>query len=122
TVPVTLNVTAAPTLSSTTPPLSFNFQVGGIPPGSQSVNVTASAGAAIPFSASASGGAWLSVGSGGTTPGSVSVSASAGSLAAGTYNGSVTITSTQASNQVVIPVTLTVSTQPSLQVTQPSLP
>lgn len=109
-VPVSLHVTAAPTLSSPTSSLSFAFQTGGATPPSQNVSVSSSGGS-VAFTAVASGGSWLSAGAGGTTPGSVSVSVNPGSLGTGTYNGTVTISSTQASNNVVIPVTLTVSAQ-----------
>jgi hypothetical protein len=103
---------------STTPTgLTFTAQVGGTAP-SQNVSVTASDGSGLAFSAAATvtsptGGTWLSVGSAsGTTPDTTeAISVTVGSLAAGTYTGNVTFSSTATSNtSVMLPVTLTVTT------------
>jgi uncharacterized protein (TIGR03437 family) len=126
-IPVTLTVTAAPNLTAAPGSLAFAFTTGGSVPSPKSIAV-GSTGSALNFSASAStssGGAWLAVSGGGTTPGNLSVSMNAGvvtSLGAGTYNGSVTITSSGAGNSpVTVPVLLTVSTQSLITVNPASL-
>ena len=93
--------------------LSFTHQAGGAPPAPQSVLVAAS-GDSLNFSVSfstVSGGSWLSVSSSsGNTPSSLSVFANPAGLAAGNYNGSITITAGGVSNSPLsLPVTLTVS-------------
>jgi uncharacterized protein (TIGR03437 family) len=111
-VAVTLNVTA--TLSAAPSSLSFSALLGASPPASQSVSVTAG-GSAIPFTASSSAG-WLVVSPpSGTIPTSLSVSVNLTGLAAGTYNGTVLVSSPLASNG---PQTVSVS----LTVTAPQPP
>ena len=68
-------------------------------------------GFALSYTVSASGGTWLAVTpASGTTPGSVSVSVNTTGLEAGTYSGSVTITSSGASNSPrTVQVTLAVT-------------
>jgi len=122
-IPVTFTVTAAPTLSTSVASLTYEFQIGNANPAPQSFTVSSS-GAALSFTAAAtSTGNWLSVvSSGGTTPATVTASVNTSGLAAGTYNGSISITSTGASNSpVTIPVTLTVSSQPLLKTAPSSL-
>ena len=104
-----------PTLTVSPSPLSFTATAGSTTALSQNVSVTASGGSGVTFSAAAattpSGGTWLSLPSAtGTTPTSTfAVSANPSGLAAGTYNGSVTFTSSGASNSpVMLAVTLTV--------------
>jgi hypothetical protein len=114
TLPVTLNVTAGttnPTLNLTPSSLSFTFATGGAMPAAKTLSVTSSTSAALSYTAAASGGSWLTLGStSGNTPGSLSVSVNPASMAAGTYNGTVTVTSSGASNSPQsIPVTLTVT-------------
>jgi len=128
-IPVTFTVTAAPTLSASVASLTYEFQIGGANPVSQSFNVLSS-GAALSFTAAAattSGGSWLSVapGSGttGTSTATLTASVNASTLTtAGTYNGSITITSAGASNSpITVPVTLTVSSQALITPTPSSL-
>ncbi len=125
TVAVTLNVTAAPTISAAPSALSFNFQIGGSNPAAQNVNVTATNGpvSITAAAATSSGGNWLSVSPGsGNTPQALSVSVNPTGLAAGTYNGTVTVTSAAASNSPqVVAVTFTVSAAPTLSVAPGSL-
>lgn len=115
TVAVTLTVTAAqlPTLTATPASLSFTYQIGGSNPVAQPVSITSSA-SAVSFTAAASA-TWLSVTpTSGSTGSSVSVSVNPSGLAAGTYSGNLTITSSGASNSPKsIPVTLTVTAAPS---------
>jgi uncharacterized protein (TIGR03437 family) len=65
------------------------------------------AGASFTASASSTGN-WLTVGAGGTTPGSVPVSVSVASLAPGSYTGTVAITAGSSVN-ISVPVSLTVA-------------
>ncbi len=121
TVPVTLTVSSQPTLSANPSVLSFTSTIGGSTPAAQSVAVATTSGA-IAYTLAATtttGGAWLSVSpTSGTTPGSFSASVAPGSLAAGTYNGTVTITAAGTSNSpLVIPVTYTVNAAPTLTAT-----
>ena len=119
TVPVTLTVAAAtpapsPTLMISPTSLAFSYTQGGTAPAAKTLSVSSS-GTALTYTVSMSGGSWLTAKGGGTTPGSVSAAVNPTGLNAGTYNGSVVITSTTASNSPkTIPVTLTVtSTTPA---------
>ncbi len=86
--------------------LSFTYQIGGSLPASQPLSVSSS-GAALAFSASASGGSWLTVNPGsGNTAATLSVSASPAGLAAGAYTGTITVSAPSATNS---PQTVTVS-------------
>jgi uncharacterized protein (TIGR03437 family) len=119
TVPVTLTVTAA-TLSVSPTALTYSYTLlSGTNPSSQTVAVSASGGATIPFTASAttnSGGSWLSVSpTSGNTPGTLTVSVNPAGLAAGTYTGSIMVSSTQApGSSPTVGVTFTVSSAPNL--------
>ena len=113
TVAVSLTVTAAqtnPSLSINPGTVSFSYAAGTNTSGTQNLSVT-STGAALNISATASGGAWLTVTpSTGSTPATLKVSANTSGLAAGTYNGTITITSTGAANSPqTVPVQLVVT-------------
>jgi hypothetical protein len=114
TVAVTLTVTAAalPTISANPASLNFAYQIGGSTPASQTVAI-ASSGSAVNFT-TATSATWLSATPpSGTTPGNVTVAINPSGLAAGSYNGSVTINSAGASNSPKsIPVSLTVTSAP----------
>jgi trimeric autotransporter adhesin len=123
---ITISTPGAPaqqmTVSATA--LAFTAQVGGAAPAAQSVNIGANSGA-LSYSvkiAITSGGNWLVTQSPttGTTPASFSVSVNVANLTAGTYNGSITITSPASNSPVVIPVTLTVSAGPMLVLQSPA--
>jgi len=92
--------------------LSFNGSVGSAS-FSQAITVKTN-GTNVPAQATAttsSGGNWLSVTGGGTTPQILTVTANPVGLVAGIYKGSVTITSSApGTNPLVIPVTLTIVT------------
>ena len=115
---VTSNISlgvAPPSITLTTP--------AGISPGPQILNVS-SQGGAVAFSVTAqSGQNWLSVTpASGTTPGQLVVTANTTGLSPGTYDGSLTITSTQASNPVLtVPISLVVGPAQNLGVTPLSL-
>jgi len=94
--------------------LSFSYNTGDSNPSHQSVTVSSSGAAALLFTTSvttASGGNWLSVNlPGGVTPSILTVSANAAGLGAGTYQGTILLTPTDAANSpLAIPVTFTVS-------------
>jgi uncharacterized protein (TIGR03437 family) len=83
--------------------LSFSASAGGNAPGTQTINLSSSV-AGLSFTASTSA-AWLSVGpSSGSIPAVLSVSINPANLAAGTYQGTVTITAPNA-----VPSTTTVA-------------
>jgi len=114
-VMVTLNVTVLPNLVPSPALLTFSYPQGGSAPASQMLALSSSSSTvtALSFTAAASvtspaGGSWLSVSpTSGTTPASLTVSAAAG-LAAGSYSGTVTVTSAGAGNPLTVPVTLNV--------------
>ena len=113
TIPATLVVAAEPTLQVTSNSLTFNMVGTGTLPLAQSLTVSASNGSSIPFTiavATTSGGSWLSApSSGNTSSGNISVSILANSLTPATYNGTLTITSPQASGSAVVNVQLNVN-------------
>lgn len=120
-VPVTLIVTTPipppttpPTLNLTSTGLTFNATVGGAAPSPQSVTVSTSNGSAVTFTDSATtatGGSWLSVDTAAhTTPTSEPISIATVPSTAGTYQGTVTFTSSATSpTSITLPVTLIVA-------------
>ncbi len=112
-VPVTLTVTSSTAKLVVSPAsLAFGYQQGGTVPSSQTLSVTSSTSTSIAFTDSASGASWLSVNrTSGSTPSSVGVSVNPGTLAAGTYNASVQVSSN--SGSATVPVTLTVTSSSS---------
>jgi uncharacterized protein (TIGR03437 family) len=99
TISVTLTVTAA--LSPSPAALSFTALAGGPPPNPQQISVT-SGGTPVSITASASGGAWLSVApTSATTPASLSVTVNPAGLAAGAYPGAITISGVGVASQTV---------------------
>lgn len=116
------------TLTVSPATLTFTSNSGAAPP-SQTFNVSSS-GASIAFTTSVSttsGGNWLSaLPTGGSTPLDVTVSVNPAGLAAGTFNGTVSVASTAASNSPqTVGVTLTVTgnppVNPALQLSPASL-
>jgi uncharacterized protein (TIGR03437 family) len=112
-IPVTFQVTTG-TISAPTTTLSFTQVRSGAAPAAQSVTVSGSPGP-LPFTVTASttdGNPWLTATPlTGTTPATLQVglAAVAGTLPAGPYSGTVTITSASAGGSPVnIPVALTV--------------
>jgi hypothetical protein len=113
-LPVTLNVAAAttnPTINVTPSSLSFSYALGGTSPGSKTLSLASSTGSPLRYTAAASGGSWLSLGTtSGSTPGRVSVSVNPTGMAAGSHNGSISVTTGGAANSPQsVPVTLTVT-------------
>ena len=111
-----------PVLSVTPGSLAFTGQAGGANPASQPMSVTNAGGGTLSWTASGNA-TWLSVTpASGTAPSTVSVGADISGLAAGTYDGTVTITSTGATGSPKsIPVTLTVTAPPPGPLPQISL-
>jgi uncharacterized protein (TIGR03437 family) len=108
-VPVTLTITALPTISATPTSLTFTYRAGDAAPAAQSISV---AGTGLAFTATAaSNGNWLSASpASGTAPGTVNVSVDASSLTAGTYTGTVTVAGTNgATGSTTVNVSLTVT-------------
>ena len=115
-IPVTLTVGAAPRLTATPASLAFNYQIGGAAPAPQSFAVAATGGVPVNFTAT-SPGIWLQLSpQTGTTPGSVLVTANPAGLAAGTYGGTINVTSPGAANSAPVAVTLTVTGVPQLSI------
>lgn len=112
TVPVTLtvNAPASPTIGVNPTSFSFTATAGGANPASQSLNITNTGGGTLNWSAS-SNQTWLSISpTSGTAPSTATVSVNISGLAAGTYNGAITVSATGATNSpVTVPVTLTVN-------------
>ena len=114
TVPVTLNITAAPQLIVSPSLLTFTAVAGGAAPAVQGLQVTSTG---TPFGITAtSNDAWLTVApNSGTTPATLSVSVNPAGLAAGTYNGTIAVAAAGATTQTVA-VVLTVTAVPQLSV------
>ncbi len=118
TIPVTLYVSSAPLLVVSPPSLTFTSQVSGLG-GTQQILVTSTdPGSNLTYSVTettnSGGNSWLTVGplSGSTASGSnvINVNVVPGLLSAGTYTGTVTITSTGvADSPITVPVTLQVT-------------
>jgi uncharacterized protein (TIGR03437 family) len=114
TIPVVFTLTAGNlTVSQTS--LSFSQTFSGPAPKSQTVNVTSS-GQPLSYAVTSSTGGtgnWLTVSpASGSTSGSFQASVDGSNLQPGTYNGSVTVTSTTpyaGNSPIVIPVTLVVN-------------
>jgi len=104
---ITILVVSLATLAVSPANLQFAFTTGGAAPAAQSIAISNSGTGTLTWTATAStasGAAWLSVTpASGTAPSTLTVSVSPSGLTAGTYSGSITISS------VTIPVTLTVS-------------
>jgi len=112
TVPVSLTVTGPVTITVSPQSLSFTASAGGSPPASQKITVSNSTGPAqFSVGTTSTPNGWLSVDTmSATTPKDVNVSVNAQGLAAGTYNGSITITQAGSSTPAqTVGVTLTVT-------------
>jgi hypothetical protein len=117
TVPVTLVVQPAPSLTVNPASLTFNATSGGTAPAAQSLSVTGTTGAT--FSATASGVSgsvtWLRISpSGNNLPmnTTIAVSVSPGSLAAATYSGSITLVTGGATTTVAVTLVLAAGSTP----------
>lgn len=115
TVPVRATVTNAPLILPAPDAVTFNYTLGGVPPGAVAISVTGTQTLGFSVSeAEVTGGDWLTVAtSQSQTPGFINVSLNAArliQLAGGTYTANITIASPSAGNNpVTVPVTLTVT-------------
>ena len=122
-VQVTLNVSTQPSLDLSPNSLSFTYQVGGALPPDQTVTPNATA-ASLNYTIAVSTnntGNWLSYVASGVTPAPVTVSVNPVGLPPGNYTGNLTFTPVGGANQQVVPVTLTISNNPTLSVDPGSL-
>ncbi len=113
-ISVSLTVAAPPASLVVSPQtLSYQYTFGGAVPVAQGISITNGGGGSFSWTASTSD-YWLSVSAAsGTAPASVSVSVDPSNLAAGTYNGSVQISSAGvAGSPATVAVTLTVQGNP----------
>jgi hypothetical protein len=99
-----------PTIGVSPASFSFTATAGGANPANQSLSISNTGGGTLSWSAS-DNATWLTLSPlSGTAPSTVTVSVSIAGLAAGTYNGTITITAAGATNSPVnVPVTLTVN-------------
>ncbi len=116
TVPVTLTVTAvaptSPTISLSQSSLTFTGGQGGTNPAAKTLSITNTGGGTLSWTVS-DNAAWLSLSpASGTAPGSATANVNMAGLAAGTYNATITVTGTGATNSPrTVPVALTVTSQ-----------
>lgn len=124
-VQVTLVVTNDPLLLTSNESLTFSFQTGQNAPVPRLTVVRTSTGTAVNFNATATtttGTGWLTVTSGGTTPGGFVTTVNPAGLAPGTYTGNIAVAAAGLANSPKnIPVTLNVSGTPLLRVNPSSL-
>ena len=101
---------AQPTIGVSPASLNFTATAGGSNPANQTINITNTGGGTLNFTAS-DDAPWLTVSpASGTAPSTLTASVNISGLAAGTYNGMITISATGATNTPVnVPVTLTVN-------------
>jgi uncharacterized protein (TIGR03437 family) len=120
-----ITITGTPTSETMTvapASLSFTIQLGSPNiPAVQPLSVTGNSGVLAYTSVitTTTGGSWLVAqnSTSGNTPGSISIGvANYSNLAAGTYDGTVTVSSAASNSPVAVPVTLTVLEAPALNV------
>lgn len=114
TVPVTLTIsTPPPTISLSPTSFTFNAVQGGSNPATQVLNITNTGGGTMSWSVS-DNAAWLSEApTSGSGNGSTTLSVNISGLAANTYNATITVTATGATNTPqTVPVTLVVAPKP----------
>lgn len=103
-VNVTLTVTGSAPLQATPSSLTFNYTAGGVVPPAQTVTLSGGSGG-YSIATSSSEGSWFSASSV-FNGNAFSVAVNPSGLSAGTFSGSITVTS---SSSVVIPVTLIIT-------------
>jgi hypothetical protein len=99
-----------PTIGVSPASLSFTATAGGSNPANQTINITNTGGGTLNFTAS-DDAPWLTISpTSGTAPSTLTASVDITGLAAGTFNGTITISAADATNTPVsVPVTLTVN-------------
>ncbi len=123
TVPVSLTVTAAPapTIGVSPSSLTFAANQGGANPANQSLSISNTGTGTLNWTAS-DNATWLTLSPGsGNGNGTVTVSPNITGLTAGTYNATITVSGTGATNSPTIPVTLTITNPPSIGVAPTNL-
>ncbi|MDH5739634.1 MAG: fibronectin type III domain-containing protein [Nitrospira sp.] len=114
TIPVNLTIAPAPVppaIGASPTSFSFTVQRGGGNPAAQTLNISNTGGGTLTWTAS-DNAPWLTLSPAtGTNNGAVSVSAATGSLAVGTYSGTIII-SAPGVRSTSIPVTFTVAAAP----------
>ena len=100
----------APTIGISPASLSFTATAGGANPANQTISISNTGAGTLAWSAT-DNASWLSLSpASGAAPATLTASVNISGLAAGTYNGAITVAGTGATNTPVsIPVTLTVS-------------
>lgn len=118
TIPIQLNVSTNPIITPSQESVNFYFQTGGTVPPAETVSFTSTGSPAVYFVTQTNNTPWLIVSpSNSATDTPLSISISPLSLAVGTYNATVTLSMTGAANPtIVIPISLTVSNQPLINV------
>lgn len=117
-IPVTLTVSAgSPSISLNTTSLTFAAPSGGPQPGPQTISISNIGGGTLSWTATANtsnGGIWLNISPpSGTAPSALTVSVDTSGLSGGTYNGSIQIAASGATNTPQsIAVTVNVSVAP----------
>ncbi|MGO9257220.1 MAG: BACON domain-containing protein [Bryobacteraceae bacterium] len=115
-IPVTLTVTAPQTLSVTPATLNFSAIAGQPSPSAQIASLTSS-GSGTPFTASVltqSGGTWLTVSpTSGVTPAQLTISVASQALAAGNYQGTISINSPNTAAPITLTVNVAVASIPT---------
>ena len=103
----------APAIAVAPANLTFQYTIGGASPSGQLIQLTNSGGGTLNWTAT-SNASWLKVTpASGAAPSTLTVSVVPSGLVAGTYSGSIQISSVGASNSpVAVPVTLIVAPQP----------
>lgn len=121
-VPVTLTVTAAPSISAQPSSLAFSYQQRSVLPFPQTIKIESS-GSSVAYDARPSSGApWLRAVGSGDTPGTVTVSVDPSGLRPGDYSSSVRITAGGAQNNpLIVPVAFKVTSAPNLLVSPASV-
>jgi len=100
-----------PAIGASPTSLSFTAQQGGSNPAAQTLSISNIGGGTLSWSAS-DNAAWLSLSpASGTGNGTVAVSAATGTLTAGSYSASVTLSATGAT-PITVPVSFTVTAAP----------
>ena len=119
-IPVLVTIQGVPSLNVSPAQLSFGYQLGTTAPAAQTLTLSSSTGANVPFTATTqttSCGNWIVLSqNSGATPSTLSVQVNTSDLAAGTCGGQINISAPGASNPTVtVPVSLLVSTLPLIQ-------
>jgi outer membrane protein assembly factor BamB len=114
-----------PVLNVTPTTLSFTATTGGADPASKTTAISNSGGGSLSFTTSSGASSWLAASPGsGSAPATVTVSPHITGLAAGSYDGTVTITAAGATGSpqtVAVHLVVTDPTPPALGVTPTSL-